>query len=165
MPVYEFYCKDCNTVFKFFSRTINTEKIPACPKCPNLQLSRKVSSFATISSACASETDGPGMPPMDESKMEKAMEMLAREAGSMNEDDPRQAAALMRKLSDATGMTMGAGMEEALSRMEKGEDPDKIEEEMGDLLGGEEPFGFEEQSKGGSPRKSSPDIDDTIYDL
>ena len=26
MPIYEFYCPDCNTLFNFFSRTINTSK-------------------------------------------------------------------------------------------------------------------------------------------
>jgi hypothetical protein len=52
----------------------------------------------------------------------------------MNEEDPRQAADLMRKLSDMTGLELGAGMNEALRRMEKGEDPDQIEAEMGNIL-------------------------------
>ena len=43
-------------------------------------------------------------------------------------------AKMMRKLSDATGMKFGESMEEAMRRMEAGEDPDKIEDEMGDLL-------------------------------
>ncbi|XCN71926.1 MAG: FmdB family zinc ribbon protein [Candidatus Electrothrix aestuarii] len=33
MPIYEFYCQDCNTIFNFFSSRINTEKRPDCPKC------------------------------------------------------------------------------------------------------------------------------------
>ena len=101
---------------------------------------------------------------MDEAKMEQAMGMLASEAENLNEDDPRQAAQLMRKLSDATGLKMGAGMEEALHRMEQGEDPEKIEEEMGDLLEGEEPFALEEKSKT-SATKAKPNIEETIYDL
>ncbi len=40
----------------------------------------------------------------------------------------------MRRLFEATGMPVGAGMEEALRRMESGEDPEKIEEEMGDVM-------------------------------
>ena len=78
--------------------------------------------------------------PFDEGRMEQAMSMLAGEADKINEDDPRQAANLMRKLTDMTGMQLGDNMEEALSRMEKGEDPEKIEAEMGDLLEGEDPF-------------------------
>jgi len=33
MPIYEFYCEDCNTLFNFFSRTVNTDKQPPCPRC------------------------------------------------------------------------------------------------------------------------------------
>jgi hypothetical protein len=71
---------------------------------------------------------------------------------------------LMRKLSDATGLNLGPGMEEALSRMERGEDPEKIEQEMGDLLEGEDPFIFGAKAKKGS-RKPAPRIDETLYDL
>ncbi len=59
----------------------------------------------------------------------------------MNEDDPQAMARMMRKLMDTTGMNMGEGMEEAIRRMEAGEDPDKVEEEMGDVLDAEDPFG------------------------
>ena len=104
------------------------------------------------------------MPPLDEAKMEKAMAMLAGEAEKINEDDPRQAAQLMRKLTDATGLSLGAGMEEALHRLEKGEDPDRIEAEMGDLLEGEEPFVIEGREGKGS-RKPKPRVDETLYDL
>ncbi|HNY65554.1 MAG TPA: zinc ribbon domain-containing protein [Deltaproteobacteria bacterium] len=164
MPIYEFYCHKCNTVYNFFSRSVNTEKIPLCPTCKDVPLKRKVSLFAAITGKGRDEADEEGgMPPIDESKMERAMAMLASEAGKMNDDDPRQAARLMRKLSEATGLRMGAGMEEALSRMERGEDPDRIEAEMGDLLEGEEPFVMEERSSAG--RKEKPSVDTTLYEL
>jgi len=165
MPIYEFYCNRCNTIYNFFSRTINTEKVPFCPRCKDVQLKRKVSIFSAITGRSADQEEHEdGMPPIDESKMAGAMEMLAREAGSMDEEDPRQAARLMRRLSDATGLKMGDGMEEALSRLERGEDPDRIESEMGDLLDGEEPFVLEAKSKGGS-RKDRPKVDETLYEL
>ena len=161
MPIYEFYCKKCNTIYKFFSRTVNTEKIPNCPNCKSVKLKRQISLFAISSGK--KEEEG-GMPPIDESKMEKAMGMLAREAEKIDEDDPRQAAQLMRKLSDATGMKMGPGMEEALHRLEQGEDPEKIEQEIGDLLEGEEPFMIESKSRRDT-KESKPKIDDKLYDL
>jgi len=68
------------------------------------------------------------------------MEALAGDMDSLDENDPKQGAHLMRKLFSATGMPVGAGMEEALKRMEAGEDPEKIEEEMGDVFE-EDPFG------------------------
>jgi len=122
-----------------------------------------MSIFAKVSRGKEESADD-NMPPIDESKMEKAMAMLAGEADKINEDDPRQAAMLMRKLTDATGLNLGPGMEEALSRMEKGEDPEKIEAEMGDLLEGEDPFLFGAKQTKGS-KKPKPRVDETLYDL
>jgi putative FmdB family regulatory protein len=162
MPIYEFYCATCNTVFSFFSGTVNTTKVPACPACRSA-LKRQMSIFAKVSRGKEEPADD-GMPPVDEAKMEKAMAMLAGEADKINEDDPRQAVQLMRKLTDATGISLGSGMEEALHRLEKGDDPDRIEEEMGDLLEGEEPFLAEGAGKKGR-RKPKPRVDETLYDL
>ena len=162
MPIYEFYCRQCNTLFNFFSSTINTEKRPLCPRCKKVKLERRMSVFSRVKNR--GEGDEPPLPDMDESKMEQAMSVLAREAESMDENDPRQAANLMRKLSDMTGMNLGPGMEEALRRMEAGEDPDQIEAEMGDLLEGEDPFTFGDQSSRLRNRRP-PRKDDTLYEL
>ena len=165
MPIYEFYCHQCHTIYNFFSRTVNTEKIPYCPKCEEeVPLQRKISLFATISRRKDDEANDTDLPPIDEANMEKALGMLAREADKIDEEDPRQAANLMRKLSDATGLKMGPGMEEALSRMEQGEDPEKIEAEMGDLLEEEEPFLFESKATR-KRRKPTPKVDETLYEL
>jgi len=163
MPIYEFYCSTCNTIFNFFSKTVNTKKKPDCPKCKDMKLSRQVSRFAVVGRASASGDDDF---PIDESKMEKAMEMMTREAEGINEDDPRQAARLMRRMTEMTGMELNQGMEEALRRMERGEDPEQIEAEMGDLIGEEEPFVFSGK-KGGRAgiKKMPPRKDDRLYDL
>jgi hypothetical protein len=102
--------------------------------------------------------------PVDEAKMEKAMNMLAREAEGIREDDPKQAVSLMRKLSDVAGIGFGPGMEEALSRMEAGEDPEQVEAEMGDLLNEEEPF-LIGGKKGRKVKRAEPLVDKTLYDL
>ncbi len=104
--------------------------------------------------------------PFDETKMEHAMRMLSSEADKINEDDPKQAANLMRKLTDMTGMELGSNMEEALRRMENGEDPEKVEAEMGDLLEEDEPFLFPgKKGKRGAIKRAAPLKDDTLYDL
>ncbi len=164
MPIYEFYCDACNTIYNFFSRTINTTKTPKCPKCKVHTLQRQMSAFAIAGRA--KEDDGMEDLPFDETKMEQAMNMLAGEAERIDEDNPRQAADLMRKLSDMTGMKLGDGMQEALSRMERGEDPDKIEAEMGDLLENEDPFTLpDKKSIGKTSDRPSPSRDETLYDL
>ncbi len=164
MPIYEFYCQDCNTIFNFFSKTVNTTKRPKCPGCKTKTLSRQLSAFAFTGKA-KEDGDADDLP-FDENKMEKAMHMLAGEADKINEDDPRQAANLMRKLSDMTGLEMGPGMTEALKRMEAGEDPDAIEAEMGDLLEAEEPFLLPDK-KGAAKKgqRPAPIRDEKLYDL
>jgi len=164
MPIYEFYCDHCHTIFNFFSRTVNTRKAPGCPKCKKAKLSRQVSVFA-VTGRAKEEGDMEDLP-FDEGQMEKAMQMLAGEAEKINEDDPRQAAQLMRKLSSMTGLDLGDSMEEALSRMEQGEDPEQIEAEMGDQLEGEDPFGFKnKKGRRAAARQRAPFRDETLYDL
>lgn len=122
-----------------------------------------MSSFALTGRAKGDEqTDDP---PIDESKMEQAMQMLAGEAERIPEDDPRQAAHLMRKLTRMTGLELGDGMEEALQRMESGEDPEQIEAEMGDILENEEPFQAAAQKAGRAAKRPEPKRDETLYDL
>jgi putative FmdB family regulatory protein len=167
MPVYEFYCRDCHTVFSFFSRTVNTTTVPGCPKCSNPKLTRQVSRFAVTGRAKESAEDEF---PVDEAKMERAMMMLAKEAETIPEDDPREAAKLMRRLTDMTGVGLGRGMEEALQRMENGEDPETVEAEMGNLMDDEEPFilpGNQNGKKGKSEviRRQAPLRDERLYDL
>jgi putative FmdB family regulatory protein len=141
MPIYEFYCRHCHRVMSFLSRAVNTDKTPACPHCGRVDLARRVSAFA-ISKGRKEEPKpeaAPG-PDIDEARLEKAMESLAGDLDSLDENDPKQGAQLMRRLFSATGMPIQGGMAEALKRMEAGEDPEKIEEEMGDVLE-QDPFG------------------------
>ncbi|MEA1946637.1 MAG: FmdB family zinc ribbon protein [Thermodesulfobacteriota bacterium] len=164
MPIYEFYCRDCNTLFNFFSKTINTTKKPKCPKCKTRTLTRQISMVAFTGRA-KEDGDFDDLP-FDSSKMEQAMQMLAGEADKTNEDDPKQAANLMRKLSDMTGLKLGDGMDEALRRMEKGEDPEQVEAELGDILEEEDPFSLQaKKSKSIKTRRKEPLRDETLYDL
>jgi len=83
----------------------------------------------------------------------------------MDENDPRQMARFMRRLSDATGMNLGSGFEEAMRRLEAGEDPEKLEEEMGELFSAENMDNlFSREGIKGLKRKYTPPAhDDTLY--
>jgi putative FmdB family regulatory protein len=163
MPIYEFLCEYCNTIFNFLSRRINTTKIPECPKCSR-PLKKMMSAFATIS-----RVDEPGnedLPPgFDETKMERAMGELAQEAEKMNEEDPKAMAQLMRRFSGKTGLVLNENMEQALSRLEAGEDPAQIEREMGDVFEGEDALPFEFKQAPKSLRSKSPNRDETLYEM
>lgn len=160
MPVYEFYCPDCHIVFNFLSRRVTTEKRPDCPRCGRPHLERQVSLFAY--SRGRGEEPAADRPDFDEARMEKAMEALGGEMEGMGEEDPRQMARLMRRLSEAAGAGLGAGFEEAIRRLEAGEEPAKVEEEMGDVFGGEELF-RPEKLKGLQRKCTPPARDDTLY--
>ena len=161
MPIYEFLCTDCNILFNFYSSRVNTSKIPDCPQCQE-KLKKQMSSFSTIGQAKEQEDI---MPDFDERKMEKVLGELAHEAENVNEDDPQHMARIMRKFTEQSGMSLGDGMEEALCRMESGEDPDKIEQEMGDLLEGEDPFAVKLKKASLAAKKRPPVKDETLYDL
>ncbi|MCP4043258.1 MAG: zinc ribbon domain-containing protein [Gammaproteobacteria bacterium] len=165
MPIYEFYCSDCHTIYNFFSRRVNTEKRPDCPQCERTRLKRRISLF-NLSKGRKGEDDDP-MAGLDEEHLEKALMSMAGELEGIDENDPRQAARMMRRLFDATGMDPGQGLEEAVQRMEAGEDPDKIEAEMGELQDGEEQFSMKGKKglKELQRRFLPPKVDETFHEL
>jgi len=163
MPIYEFFCRECNTIFNFFARHINTDKVPDCPKCGRV-LKKMLSTFSTVGRA--KEPGDEELPPgFDESRMERALGELAQEAEKVNEEDPKAMAYLMRRFSEKTGLDLNENMEKALSRLEAGEDPDQIEKEMGDVFAEEDalPFEFRQARKGSGPKP--PIHDDTLYEM
>ncbi|WP_457577772.1 FmdB family zinc ribbon protein [Desulfomarina sp.] len=161
MPIYEFYCKSCNVIYNFFSARVNTEKVPDCPGCGREKLSKQISTFATIGKAENNKLDM--LAGFDERKVEQAFESLMKESENINEDDPRQMASLMRSFSSQTGIKLGETMEEAIARMESGEDPEKVEKDLGHLLEAED-FSFD-LVKGSVRKKEKPGYDEKLYEL
>ncbi len=134
MPVYEFYCPDCHTIFNFFSRRVDTQTRPSCPQCARPDLTRQASRFAIGRHRAEGEDAGgeAGLPPgMDEERLMRAFASMGGELEGLDDNaDPRQAARLMRRLFDSAGLKLGTGMAEAIRRMEAGEDPDAIDAEF-----------------------------------
>lgn len=178
MPIYEFYCTNCNTVYSFLSRKVNPDARPACPACQTRTLQKQVSLFAapvgkTMPPADAGESGPDGAPalnPATEARMERAMQALAGETEALDTDNPRQAADLMRKFSKASGMNFGPGMREALNRMEAGDDPEAIDAELGDRIEQEDPCTLPENAElttaGRSARRLARSRrDQTLYEM
>ncbi|MBU2488534.1 MAG: zinc ribbon domain-containing protein [Proteobacteria bacterium] len=163
MPIYEFHCENCNTLFNFFSQRVNTTARPPCPRCKDAILSRRMSVFS-LSRGGGEEAEA-GIE--DPGRMEKAMEALGREAGRINPDDPRQSAAFMRQFMEGAGLPVGEGMAEALSRLESGQDPEAVEAELGSLLENEDPFAGPGAGRkpGGRGPFAAPRVDPRLYDL
>jgi putative FmdB family regulatory protein len=169
MPIYEFYCPDCHRIFSFLARSAGSRKRPACPRCGKPRLDRRPSTFAVSRGGSGEAEDSGGDLPagMDEQRIEQAMEGLAREAESVSDDDPQGMARLMRQFYDRTGLPMGEGVEEALRRMQDGEDPDLVEEELGVALDRDDPFAAPGDASGRRRRRprGRPQIDPELYEL
>jgi putative FmdB family regulatory protein len=142
MPIYEFACPKCRVIFNFLSKRIQPDHLPACPKCGHTNLVKQVSRFAAPKklkeSAPQSEgpEEGPPMPDLDDPRIMRAMGDLEKDMEHLDENNPKHMAHMMKKMKDILPAgTMPKELDVAIKRLEKGEDPEKIEADMGDVLG------------------------------
>jgi len=142
MPIYEFACPRCRRIFSFLSRRTNPDRLPVCPKCGNKKLEKQVSRFAMSrklkeSSPKTDPDAGEGpMPDFDDPRMARAMAEMERDMEHMDENNPRHMAHMMRKMKDLLpSEAVPKEFDTAIKRLEAGEDPEKIEADMGDVLG------------------------------
>jgi putative FmdB family regulatory protein len=132
MPIYEFYCRVCNTLFNFFSPRVDTESSPPCPRCDGRRLERRPASFATLRHRDEAEAEDP-FAGLDDGAMEGLMGSLMSDLeGSGGEEDPRALARVFRRFGEATGVEPGPKMEELLARLEAGADPDELDGDFDD---------------------------------
>lgn len=166
MPIYEFYCEPCHTLYNFYSKRVNTEKRPACPRCGQPELERRVSLFSLSRGRKEEDEDDP-FAGLDEGRMEQALMSMLGDIEKIDEADPRQAAGLLKKMYQATGMKMGGAMEEMISRMEAGEDPEQIEAELGDALEEDDLFAGQPPTRLHDLKRRflPPKVDEKLYEL
>jgi putative FmdB family regulatory protein len=159
MPIYEFACPKCRKIYSFLSKRVASDRLPVCPKCGNKKMSKQVSRFAMTrklaepAAQTGAESGEPPMPDMENPRVERAMMELERDMEHLDENNPRHMAHMMKKLKDL--MPPGSVPREldlAIKRLEAGEDPEKIEADMGDVLG--DFMGGEEGGAGGYTRDS-----------
>ena len=146
MPIYEFYCPDNHTIYQFYAKTLaQGQTTPRCPANPKFRMKKIVSAFAITSGgpqdAAAEKQAAPpdaGADPAEDARMEAAMGTMEKEFSSVDENDPKAMARMMRRMSEVTGEKIDGEMEEVVRKLEEGADPDSLEDQLG---GGEEPGG------------------------
>jgi putative FmdB family regulatory protein len=60
MPLYEYYCADCNTKFEALRRMSQADDPIACARCKGMNTSRAISTFAAISKGGGGESQSLG---------------------------------------------------------------------------------------------------------
>lgn len=100
---------------------------------------------------------------LDESRIEGAMAAMMTEMEGVDEEDPRQLGKLMRRFTELSGLEMGERMEAAMERIEAGEDPESVENELG--IDNEELGGLFKLRKTVSKRSRPPQVDEQLYFL
>ena len=146
MPIYEYKCDGCGRVSNFLVRSRQAHRPPACPKCGHAKMSRLFSRFAAASRRRSRSGAGPGAESGGEAGGDSP-DLPGLEG--LDENDPRSLGRMMRQVAEQAGEPLEAEMDEVCRRLEAGEDPEEIEEKMGDALGGD---------------ASADDYDDTLYD-
>ncbi len=166
MPIYEFYCADCHTVYSFFSARVDTAAQPSCPRCGRLELPRRPSRFATLKHS--GESPPESLDDLDDARLEGAMDAVLREMGDLDsEPDPHAMGRMMRRFSQVSGLALGGPMEQFITRLEAGEDPEQLEQEMENELGDDATTDqlFTLKKALTSRRSLKPRVDDTLYYL
>src|SRR5476649_2829811 len=137
MPIYEYYCADNHTIYQFYAKTLaQGQTIPRCPDNPKLRMKKLVSAFA-VTKGGRNDESAEAKPaadagdPAEDARMESAMGAMEKEFSSVDENDPRAMARMMRRMSELTGEKIDGEMEEVVRKLEEGADPDSLEEEMG----------------------------------
>lgn len=160
MPIFEYLCARCNRIYSFLSLSLTPKRQPTCPRCGSQDLRRVPSSFAVATThrkSQESEKTGQEAGPDVPAGLERELESLAESLDEKNMEDPKTMGRLMRRLAEASGEPMPPTLDEMIRRMEAGEDPEKLEEELGDQL--EEELGAE----GGDQEAEGPSRDPGLY--
>jgi putative FmdB family regulatory protein len=118
MPIYEYRCLACRKRTSIFTRSIGSKVNTVCEHCGSKKLTRLMSKFAVHGAALNFD---------DESAM-----------SSIDENDPRQMARLMRQMGEESGEPLEPEMEHMLTRLEAGEDPEAVMADADDGMGGDD---------------------------
>jgi hypothetical protein len=113
-------------------------------------MEKQVSKFAALSGAkdpAAASAGDESMAGLDDPKIMRAMSELERDMEHLDENNPKHMAQVMQKMKDALPPgTMPKELDVAIKRLAAGEDPEKIEQDMGhvfgELMGGDEGGGM-----------------------
>lgn len=101
-------------IFQFLVRNPSSKTSPICPKCEKTDSMEKVMSTFSVKSGSSSMEDMADDPSL----------------AGLDTEDPKAMASAIRRMADEMGEDLGSEVNEALSRLEAGEDPENIERDL-----------------------------------
>lgn len=124
MPAYEYRCQQCQTMFEVvMSYEEYDQKNIHCPACDSEQIRRIIRPVRITRS--------------EEDRFQQYADPALLNA---IDEDPRALGKMMRDISDEMGEDMGPEFDEVVDRLEKGQSPEEIENDLPDLGMGDEDF-------------------------
>jgi putative FmdB family regulatory protein len=121
MPNYEFRCLNCRRRFEMFFTYSEYGTHPIlCPHCKSDKVQRRIGRIRVARS--------------EESRLENMADPSSLEG---LEDDPRALGRMMRQMSSEVGEEMGPEFNEVVGRLEAGQSPEQIEQDLPDLGAGD----------------------------
>jgi putative FmdB family regulatory protein len=118
MPTYDYLCRDCGNHNSIYQAYEEYGVVPVvCRYCSSEKLERIIGRIRVARS--------------EESRIESLADPSAW--GDFDESDPRSMAKMMRKMGNEMGEEIPPEFDEAIDRLEAGENPDEIEKSMPDL--------------------------------
>jgi putative FmdB family regulatory protein len=119
MPNYEYRCLNCRKRFEiFFTYSQYGTQPIVCPHCKSENVQRKVGRIRVARS--------------EESRMDSFSDPSSLDG---LDEDPRALGKMMRKMSGELGEEMGPEFNEVVGRLEAGQSPEQIEQDLPDLGG------------------------------
>ena len=120
MPNYEYRCLNCQKKFEVFMAysDYGSRKV-VCPHCQSENVQRRIGRIRVAHSA--------------ESRLENMADPSSLDG---LDEDPRSLGKMMREMSKETGEEMGPEFDEVVGRLEAGQSPEQIEQDLPDLGAG-----------------------------
>src|SRR5919199_1142301 len=126
MPIYEYRCGNCRRRVSVFFRSFSSVGDAVCPRCGSAELTRLVSRVAVHRSSGGGDGEDFG----------DGDDEFGGMLDGLDENDPRAMAHALRRMSEESGEPIEPEMEEALGRLEAGEDPEAVMAGLDETGGG-----------------------------
>lgn len=116
MPIYEYYCQDCQNQFDlFFKSFTETESAEAvCPNCSGVNVNRLISNISVLASG----------------KSGSRSATAASSPPQKSAESSKELASIMRQAQDKAGQSLGNEFKEVASRLERGEKANSVEKTL-----------------------------------